>query len=217
MNIFITATDTDVGKTYVSRGIVEELSKRGKKTGYFKPFQSGVIPNVLSDVENVLLSLQNNDNIHTKNSYITKTPCTPSVSAEIDGIEIDINEVLSDYKRLKETCEIVITEGSGGLLVPINSTMLISNAIKALDLPVIIVARPNLGTINHTLLTINALREMNISILGVVISNYPKNAKDPAITTAPALIEKFGKVSVIDIIEQNSTNFKKVVDTILSQ
>jgi len=220
MNIFITATDTDVGKTYVSRGIVKELIKRGKKTGYFKPLQSGVVENVLSDADNVLSGLENSpanrkDLLVTKNSYITKTPCTPSVSAKIDGVKIELEKILQDYSELSKNCDTVVAEGSGGLFVPAGEDFLMSDIIKALNLPVIIVARPDLGTINHILLTIKALKDLNIKILGVVISNYPKNTKDPAITTAPELIEKFGGVKILDIIKQDEKDFSKTVDEIL--
>lgn len=230
MNIFITATDTDVGKTYVSKGIVKELIKRGKKTGYFKPLQSGIVPNILSDADNVLSGLKNvpadanaasqtanfADNLTVKNSYITKTPCTPSVSAEIDGIEISINKILEDYKELKQTCDTVVVEGSGGLFVPSGKDFMMSDIIKMLNLPVIIVARPDLGTINHTLLTIGALRNLKTEIFGVVISNYPKNTTDPAIITAPDLIEKFGDIKVLDIIQQDGEDFSKIVDILIS-
>ena len=91
-----------------------------------------------------------------------------------------------------------------------------SDIIKKLNLPVLIVARPDLGTINHVLLTINALRGLKIEILGVVISNYPKNTNDPAIITAPKLIEKFGGVKVLDIIKQGGDDFSKIADVILS-
>lgn len=215
MNIFITSTDTDAGKTYVCRGIVRELLKRGKKIGYFKPLQSGIIPNVLSDADSVKEGMQNQNNLILKNSYVTNTPCTPSISAKIDGVEINFDKIEQDYKNLAQECEIVVTEGSGGLFVPVNENSLISDVIKKLNLPVIVVARPNLGTINHILLTLNALRTLNIKILGVIISNYPKNTKDPAITTAPELIEKFGNIKILDIIEQNNNNFEKIVDKIL--
>ena len=85
-----------------------------------------------------------------------------------------------------------------------------------LNLPVIIVARPDLGTINHTLLTIEALRNLKTEIFGVVISNYPKNTTDPAIITATALIEKFGAVKVLDIIQQDGEDFSKIVDILIS-
>lgn len=230
MNIFITATDTDVGKTYVSKGIVKELIKRGKKTGYFKPLQSGIVPNILSDADNVLSGLKNvpadanaasqtanfADNLTVKNSYITKTPCTPSVSAEIDGIEISINKILEDYKELEKTCDTVVVEGSGGLFVPAGEDFMMSDIIKILNLSAIIIARPDLGTINHTLLTIQALRHLEIKILGVIISNYPKNTTDPAIITAPDLIEKFGDIKVLDIIQQDGEDFSKIVDILIS-
>ncbi len=230
MNIFITATDTDVGKTYVSKGIVKELVKRGQKTGYFKPLQSGIILNIPSDADNVLSGIKNPDfkcsagGLIVKNSYVTNTPCTPSISAQIDGIKISLDKILDDYKELEKTCETVVVEGSGGLFVPAGKDFLMSDVIKILDLPVIIVARPDLGTINHTLLTIKALQDLEIEILGVVISNYPKETDDPAITTAPELIEKFSaqfggklghEVKILDIIEQGGKDFSKIVDKIL--
>ncbi len=216
MNIFITSTDTDVGKTYVCRGIVRELIKRGKKTGYFKPLQSGIVPNILSDADNVKSGVENvSKNLIIKNSYVTNTPCTPSISAEIDGVEINLDKIEKDYRTLAKDCDIVITEGSGGLFVPVNKTSLISDVIKKLNLPAIVVARPDLGTINHILLTLDALRSLNIEILGIVISNYPKNTNDPAIITAPELIEKFGRIKILDIIKQNDDNFEKIADEIL--
>ena len=96
---------------------------------------------------------------------------------------------------------------------------MISDVIKRLNLPVIVVTRPDLGTINHTLLTLNALKDLNIKVLGIVISNYPKETNDPAILTAPELIEKFakkfGNIKILDIIKENEDNFEKVVDEIL--
>lgn len=219
MNIFITATDTDAGKTYVARGIVKELIKRGKKTGYFKPLQSGIIPDVLSDADSVLSGINNNaypvNLLNVKNSYVTNTPCTPSVSAEIDNIGISLDKIKNDYTELKKKCDNVIVEGSGGLFVPVNNDCLMSDVIKRLNLPAIIVARPDLGTINHTLLTIRALRSLDIKILGVVISKYPNKTDDPAVTKAPELIEKFGNIKILDIIKENGDNFSKIVDKIL--
>lgn len=220
MNIFITSTDTDVGKTYVSRGIVKELIKRGKKTGYFKPLQSGIAPDVLSDADNVKSGLNNSNKLILKNSYITNTPCTPSISAKIDNVEISLDKIENDYKELARECNTVVVEGSGGLFVPVDENHLISDVIKRLNLPVIVVARPNLGTINHVLLTLNALKDLDIKVLGIVISNYPKETKDPAITTAPELIEKFGakfgNIKILDIIKENEDNFEKTVNAICS-
>lgn len=220
MNIFITATDTNVGKTYVSKGIVKELIKRSKKTGYFKPLQSGEEYGIPSDADMVRQGVNlSSKNLITKNSYVTKTPCTPSISAEIDNVAISLDKIEQDYKKLEKECDIVITEGSGGLFVPVNEDYLISDVIKRLNLPVIVVIRPDLGTINHTLLTLNALHDLNIKILGIVISNYPKETKDPAILTAPKLIEKFAKkfgdIKILNTITQGEDDFRKIVDEIL--
>lgn len=192
--IFVTATDTNVGKTYVSAHLADALSKLNKKIGYFKPFQSGVEKDVLSDVAIVQ---QIAPKVLAKNSYITKTPATPAISAKIDGVEISLKKVVDDYNELSETCDFTIVEGSGGLLVPVTSNLLMNDVLLALNLPVIVVARPDLGTINHTLLTILALKNMGAEILGVVISNYPKDTTDPAILTARNYIEEFSGLQVL--------------------
>lgn len=219
MNFFITGTDTDVGKTYVARGIAHELASRGHNVGYFKPLQSGIVENTPSDaqiVSNGYGTAPVKGSITVKNSYVTKTPSTPSVSAEIDGIEISLEKIKEDYEELAKTCDITVVEGSGGLEVPVNNDFLMSDVIKKLNLPVIVVARPDLGTINHTLLTLNTLRSLKIEILGVIISNYPKGSKDPVITTSPALIEKFGKVKIISVINKNETDFSGTVDKLIN-
>lgn len=192
--IFITATDTNVGKTYVSAHLAGALSKLNKKIAYFKPFQSGVEEGVLSDVETVQKIAPN---VIVKNSYITQTPATPAISAEIDGIEISLKKVVDDYNELSKNCDFTIVEGSGGMMVPVYHNLLMKDVITALNLPVIVVARPDLGTINHTLLTISALKNMGAKILGVIISNYPKNTIDPAILTAKKYIEEFSGVQVL--------------------
>lgn len=209
MNLFITATDTNVGKSYVAKGIVNELYNKGRKVCYFKPFQSGIVDLEPSDC---MIVQNGNKKIYTKNSYVTKTPCTPSISAKIDNVEIDIKKVKQDYSTLCECFDIVITEGSGGLLVPVNDKQLMSDVIKALDIPVIIVARPDLGTINHTLLTVEALKKLEIEIKGIVITNYPNKTNDPAITTAAKLIEDFSDIKILDIIKENDTDFSNLVN-----
>ncbi len=201
MNFFITATDTDVGKTYVGARLADIFARKGDCVGYFKPFQSGVEQGVKSDVEIVA---RYNPDIIIKNSYITKTPATPALSAEIDGIKISLEQVLKDYHTLQAQCDKVITEGSGGLFVPVGANLLMSDVILALNLPVIIVARPDLGTINHTLLTIEAAKNLGIKVLAVVISKCPCLSGDPAITNAKRYIEKFSGVHVFELFEEGS-------------
>ena len=103
-----------------------------------------------------------------------------------------------------------MVEGSGGLYVPVKENVLMSDVIKFLNLPTLIVARPNLGTINHTLMTIKCAQSEGIKILGVVISNYPQTTDDPVILRAQEMIEKYCNIKVIDTIKQGQTDLSKL-------
>ncbi len=212
MYIFVTGTDTDVGKSYISRGIANQLIKENETVGYLKPFQSGIIEGILSDSDYV----GKENEVKTASSYITKTPSTPLISAEIDGVEFDIKKVISDFESLKKECENVIVEGSGGVYVPVKKGVLMLDIIKELKLPALIVARPDLGTINHTLMTIETLTNNDIKVLGVVISNYPNKTENPVILRAKEMIEMFsGDIKVLEIIKQDQKDFGKLTSKII--
>lgn len=213
MYIFVAGTDTDVGKSYVSRGILAELIKNGDTAGYLKPFQSGVIDGVLSDADNVQ---SGSDEIKTISSYTTNTPSAPLISGEIDNVEFDLNKVQSDYEKLKKECENVVVEGSGGIYVPVKKGVLMIDVIKKLKLPALVVARPDLGTINHTLMTIDCLINNDIKVLGVVISNYPDKTTDPVITRVREMIEMFsGDVKILGVVKHNQKDFSEITSNII--
>ena len=213
MYIFVTGSDTDVGKSYVARGICQELTSHDETVGYLKPFQSGVIDGVLNDADTITL---NNQSIKTISSYITRTPSTPLISAEIDSVDYDLNKITNDYELLKKECRNVIVEGSGGIYVPVKKGVLMIDIIKRLNLPTLIVARPDLGTINHTLMTIDCLINNDIKVLGVVISKYPDKTTDPVISIAKELIEMFSvSVNVLDVIKQNQQDFSLLTSNII--
>ena len=129
MFIFVTGSDTDVGKSYVCRGICKEMANHNETVGYLKPFQSGVVEGILNDADSVQLG---GENIITKSSYITRTPSTPLISAEIDNVEFDLNKIVSDYELMKKQCQNVIVEGSGGIYVPVKKGVLMIDVIKKL-------------------------------------------------------------------------------------
>lgn len=212
MNFFMTGTDTDVGKSYVCKYLAKEFCKTGKKTGYLKPFQSGLEPNIDPDAKSVEKTAPN---VLAKSSYVTNTPCTPLISSKIAKVEYDLSKVKKDFEELKNSCDITIVEGSGGLYVPVKKNVLMSDVIKFLNLPIIIVARANLGTINHTLMTIKCAQADNIEILGVVISNYPKETSDPATIYAKEMIEGFCSVKVLDVIYNNQTDFSNLAQKLI--
>lgn len=182
--IFVTGTDTGIGKTIVSAALVCAL-REGEKVCYWKPVQTGIEED--DDTETVRkLANCSTEEIFDKGFRLEK-PLSPHLSARLAKTEITIEKVL----RFLETSErFRIVEGAGGVLVPLNERELMIDLIKALDLPVLIVARSALGTINHTLLTIEALRNRNLEIFGVVMNGAPNDENRKA-------IEHFGNVRVL--------------------
>ena len=181
--VFITGTDTDVGKTVVSAWAVQHL-----KADYWKPVQSGLSDGTDSDTIRSLLNIPA-ARIHPS-IYELTAPLSPHAAAGIDGVEIDLSRF-----SIPRTRAPLVVEGAGGVLVPLNKEALIIDLMAQLDLPVLVAARAGLGTINHTLLTLNALRARKLDILGVVMSG-PLN---PGNRQA---IETYGKVTVLAEIPQ---------------
>ncbi len=203
MNIFITGTDTDVGKTVVTAGLASYFQNKGKKTAVFKPVQSGaeleqgqLIAPDLKFVEKI------NPNVTTLATYNLKHAVAPSLAAELENVEISIDKILKDYSTLAAQHDVVLVEGAGGIMAPVYRNFLIIDLIKKFNIPMIIIARPNLGTINHTLLTVNAARQYNIKVLGFIISNYPTHTQDLAIKTAPKIIENLAGIKVLGCVPE---------------
>lgn len=154
MSYFVTGTDTDVGKTLVSSWLALHSGY-----SYYKPIQTGV--NCGTDTE-FLLSL-GVSNIYEE-SYKFAEPLSPHLAAKLEGKKIDLASInIPD-------CDTLIVEGAGGVFVPINDRHFILDVMKKFALPVIIVTRSGLGTINHTLLTITAIQSMGLEIAGVVMN-----------------------------------------------
>lgn len=203
MDIFITGTDTDVGKTTVTAGIAAVMQGLGYKIGVYKPVQSGSIKygdKFLSPDTQFVNFID--PNIMTKTSYNLINPVAPSLAASLEGIRINHEQISRDYLGLKKHCDFVLVEGAGGFLSPIYQNYLVRDIPKRLNLPILIVARPNLGTINHTLLTIEAAKSHKIEILGVIISKYPSQTDDISIKMAPQIIEELSGVKILGILPQ---------------
>lgn len=157
MKLFITGIGTDVGKTIASAIITEAL-----EADYWKPIQAGDIEN--SDSHKIRSYITNNKTIIFPSSYILSTPASPHYAAQVDGVVIDSSSITAP-----QTDNHLVIEGAGGLLVPLNDTETIADIIKP-DYKVIVVSRHYLGSINHTLLTIEALKQRNITIAGIIFN-----------------------------------------------
>lgn len=185
MKIFITGTDTDIGKTFISSWLCLHTGYK-----YFKPIQTGNIDE--TDTE-TLKSLGVNT-YNEKFSY--KERLSPHLAARLEGEYIDFDSISLPSE------ENLIIEGAGGALVPINDKYLVIDLIQKFNVPVIVVARSGLGTINHTLLTLESLRSRDINILGVIL-NGPLNAENAK------AIEFYGKVKVLAQIPKLESSTKE--------
>ncbi|GET45317.1 dethiobiotin synthase [Capnocytophaga felis] len=165
---FITGISTDVGKTIVSAIITEALH-----ADYWKPIQAGDLEN--SDTYKVSRLISNNKTVFHSSSYALNTPASPHLSAELDGISIDIKKI-----KRPDTDNQLVIEGAGGLLVPINQTDTIADLILPSD-KIIIVSRHYLGSINHTLLTYEALKQRNLSVYGIIFSGKENESSESII------------------------------------
>ena len=178
---FITGISTEVGKTVASAIITEAL-----EADYWKPIQSGDLE--YSDTHKVKNLISTKKSVFHENSYALQTPMSPHASATIDGITIDINKVIEPATKNN-----LVIEGAGGLLVPLNDKHTILDLIKP-DYKVIVVSRHYLGSINHTLLTINFLKEKGFDVSLVYSGNEHKTTEE--------IIEKMSGVNVIGRIEE---------------
>lgn len=183
---FVTGTDTDVGKTVVSA-----LLMSGLNATYWKPIQAGLDEE--TDTEFVQRVSESESDVIIPEAYRLNTPMSPHAAADIDSISIS----LDDFSLPDFNTENLIVEGAGGLIVPINWDDTVLDLIDSFKLPVLLVARSALGTLNHTLLSLEALRARNIEVFGVVLNG-------PAHQSNKETIEHFGKVKVYELgtIEQ---------------
>ncbi len=169
--LFITGTDTDVGKSIIAKLLYHYFEENNIDVDYFKPLQTGC-KNVYSEDSDALKVLgKSNGNITKKCYKIFTNPKAPYYAAKDDNYSIDIQELVNKIKRTANDSEILICEGAGGLFVPITKDYCMIDLIKELDAEVILVTRAGLGTQNHTILSIKALQFCNISKINIIMSD----------------------------------------------
>ena len=192
MKLFITGISTDVGKTVVSAIITQAL-----KADYWKPIQAGDLDQ--SDTHKIKAYVSNAKTKFFENSYALNTPASPHLAAAIDGITIDL-------KKIKEpkTKNNLVIEGAGGLYVPINDTETIADLIQP-DYKIIVVSRHYLGSINHTLLTIEALQNRNIAVAGIIFNGEENDATESIILNKTK-IPMIGRLEPEPFINTNVIN-----------
>lgn len=172
---FITGTDTGAGKTMVAGALIKVSQSLGLKTCGMKPMETGckkINGEFFPSDGDFLRRMSGVDeplSLITPCTY--ENPLAPMVAADIEKKPVDMNAIRNSFKKLSEKYESVIVEGIGGLLVPITRNYFVLDLIKELNLPVIIVAKPELGTINHTLLTLNYALINSLNVAGIIINS----------------------------------------------
>lgn len=204
--IFVTGTDTGVGKTVVAAALARLLKMRGLNVGVMKPVTSGCREEegrLVSDDALLLTQAAGVPCPEDVAPYLLREPLAPAEAAKRDGIRIDFSHIREAYDRLAAQYDYLIVEGAGGLMVPLAGGMLVADLARQLELPLLVVARPGLGTINHTVLTCFAAGQMGLSVSGVVVNRYPADP-GPAERSAPHHIGSLCGAPVLGIWPERS-------------
>jgi dethiobiotin synthetase len=198
--LFITGTDTEVGKTFVTASLAAVL-RQSIDVGVFKPMMSGIArEHPQSDAQLLKKAAQVHDALSEINPYQFDEPLAPFVASKRAGKNISLSELLLAWSKIKNKHDFYLVEGAGGLAVPLGEDYLVGDLAKALQLPLVIVARPGLGTVNHTLLTVYYAQQLGLRIAGIVINGLKPAEASVAEQTNPALIESYSGIPVLGVL-----------------
>jgi dethiobiotin synthetase len=204
MGYLVTATDTGVGKTVVTAGLAAALARKGVDVGVMKPFATGarrVRGRLVSDDARFLQRAAGvDDPLDLINPICLEPPLAPSIASRVARKPIDLPAVWSAWRTLRARHSTMIVEGVGGLLVPLLTGFTVAHLARRLKLPLLIVARPTLGTINHTALTVHAARSFGLRIAGIVVNHAVRVRSGPAERTNPSAIEAETGVPILAVV-----------------
>lgn len=194
--LFVTGTDTGVGKTEVSCALVAEARAGGLDLVAMKPAESGVAPGEPSDSERLRGAAGGAGDPALVCPYRFAAPLAPAVAARLAGVEVRLSVILDAARALAARHAALLVEGAGGLLVPLTERETYADLAVALGLPVLVVARAGLGTVNHTALTVEALRARRLAVAGVIL-NRTGPVDDPSVPHNAAEIERLTGAPVL--------------------
>jgi dethiobiotin synthetase len=195
--IFVTGTDTGVGKTVVACGIARLLKSWGIKVGVMKPVATGD----QEDARSLIKAAQVDDDVSVVNPQYFKAPLAPTVSAGLEHRVVRLEKVYSAYWTLSKKYDVMVVEGIGGIKVPLGESTYVVDMIEALRLPALVVTRAGLGTLNHTLLTLEAIEKDKIPTLGVLFNGGKGNTL--AEKTNPEALQEHTTVQVLGHLKWN--------------
>ena len=176
--VMVTGTDTEVGKTVVAAGLARFLRGQGLDVGVMKPVASGAVEFAAggresSDVVALVKAACCSDPVEWVNPYCLAAPVAPALAAELEGVSVDMERIGDCYERLCGRHDLTVVEGAGGALTPVSGKLSVADMAQRLRIPALIVSRAGLGTINHTVMTIECLRSRGVECLGFFLNRFP--------------------------------------------
>jgi dethiobiotin synthetase len=204
--LFVTATDTEVGKTVIAGAIANWFKRNGYRVGVLKPVATGCVhrrEGLVSEDAEFLAHCADARfplDVICPNRYAE--PLSPNVAAERAGVPVDWAAVQRSIDVMSAECDVLIVEGVGGVMSPVDATHTVLDLARWLSAPTVVVARPGLGTINHTSLTVHALKDAGVKVVGVVVNRYPAERASVAEETNLRQIEKWAKSPVLAVVPE---------------
>jgi dethiobiotin synthetase len=204
--IFVTGTDTGVGKTVITGLLAAAFRARGINAGVMKPIATGAVdtPDGPISADAVFLKKLSgvDDRLGEINPVLLRAPISPDAAAQLEGKRIEPARIMAAFRHLQQRHEMLLVEGAGGILTPIVERYLMRDLAREMELPVLVVARIGLGTINHTALTIEALHAARLRVLGIVIGNAPSRLS-PGERLAQSSIEAITQSTILGTVEND--------------
>ncbi len=180
-SFFITGTDTGIGKTFITALIATALREKKIDVGVMKPVETGCLEQggklIPSDATLLKEAARTGDDLDLINPFRFRLPAAPSIAAREERAVIECGSIKDSFELLSDRHEILLVEGVGGLMVPLNNIETVADLIKMLSIPLLIVAGTQLGTINHTILTVSTARQHGIDIGGIIFNHYSEDGE----------------------------------------
>lgn len=219
-SLFITGTDTDVGKTYVTAGLAVTIRKMGIDVGVMKPFAAGAAQKKgfkSEDIEILSKAAHVSDPENLVNPQFFPIPASPYTAWKNLKTKPKINTILDSFKKLSKLHEMLLVEGMGGIMTPILENYYVTNIIKDMKIPTVIITRTKVGTINHTIMTVKMCEKYKIPIKGIIINNFDQGYSEKELTRDLKNltgVKVLGAIPFIDDLSDSSLYkiFKKNLD-----
>ena len=208
--LFVTGTDTNVGKTHVAAMMIRSLRQTGHRVGAYKPACSGAVSGSggprWDDIERLRSALGTDypDDLICPQRFLA--PLAPPMAARAEGRQVNFDLLIQGAQHWQSHADLLVVEGAGGLLAPVAEAKTVADLAVAIGYPLIIVARCGLGTINHTLLTIEAARHRGLSVAGIVLNQSRPEDDFTLAESNAAAIAAYGQVSILGIVAWSTSD-----------